>query len=119
MAISLSVIGVVVTPVPVDGLLSSTQLNEVPFFVVLSPIPLVRAVFVGVPVVIVLVTFVIVTLVVLAFSILWFLSSCGLATAIIATGAASATVKRSELRYRYPQCTSVSFGARPTSAESR
>jgi len=69
MAISLSVIGVVVTPVPVDGLLSSTQLNEVPFFVVLSPIPLVRAVFVGVPVVIVLVALVIVTLVVLAFSI--------------------------------------------------
>jgi hypothetical protein len=66
---SLSVIRVAVTPVPVDGLLSATQLDESPFFVVLGLIPLVRAVFVGVPVVIVLVALVVVTLVVLAFSI--------------------------------------------------
>jgi membrane protein YdbS with pleckstrin-like domain len=58
-----------VTPVPVDGLLSGTQLNEGSFFVVLGLIPLIRAVFVGVPVVIVLVALVVVTLVVLAFSI--------------------------------------------------
>ena len=57
------------TPVPVDGLLSSTQLNESPFFVVLGLIPLVRTVFIGVPVVIVLVALVVVMLVVLTLAI--------------------------------------------------
>ena len=33
----------------------------------------------------------------------WFRWSCGLAAAIIATGAARAAVRRSELRYRYPR----------------
>ena len=57
------------TPVPVDALLPGAQLNESPLLVVLGLIPLVRAVFVGVPVVIVLVAFVLVTLVVLALSV--------------------------------------------------
>lgn len=57
------------TPIPVDGLLPGTQLNKSPLFVVLGLIPLVRTIFIGVPVVIVLVAFVIVTLVVLALSI--------------------------------------------------
>jgi hypothetical protein len=69
MAISLSVIGVTVPPVPVDGLLPGTQLNESPLLVVLGLIPLVRTIFVGVPVVIVLVALVVVPLVVLALSI--------------------------------------------------
>jgi hypothetical protein len=58
-----------VTPVPVDGLLSSIQLNESTPLVVLGLIALVRAVFVGVPVVIVFVALVVVALVVLALSI--------------------------------------------------
>jgi hypothetical protein len=53
-AISLSVIRIAVTPVPVIGLVPGVQLNESPLFVVLGLIPLVRAAFVGVPVVIVL-----------------------------------------------------------------
>jgi len=58
-----------VTPVPVDALLPGTQLSEVPFLMMLVLIPLVRAVFVGVPVVIVLVALVVITLVVLALPI--------------------------------------------------
>jgi hypothetical protein len=68
-AISLSVIWITVTPVPVDALLPGAQLNERSLLVVLGLIPLVRAVFVGVPVVIVLVALVVVTLVVLALSV--------------------------------------------------
>jgi hypothetical protein len=68
-AISLFVIWIIVTPVPVDGLLPSTQLNERPLLVVLGLIALIRAVFIGVPVVIVLVAPVVVTLVVLALTI--------------------------------------------------
>src|ERR1700687_578107 len=68
-AISLSVVRIAVTPVPVAGLLPGVQLSERPLLVVLGLIPLVRAVFVGVPVVIVLVAFVVVTLVVFAFSV--------------------------------------------------
>jgi hypothetical protein len=68
-AISLSVVRIAVTPVPVIGLVPGVQLNESPFFVALGLIPLVRAVFVGVPVVIVLVALVVITLVVLAFSV--------------------------------------------------
>jgi hypothetical protein len=67
--ILLSVIRIVMTPVPVDGLLPGAQLNESPTLVVLGLIPLVRAVFIGVPVVIVLVALVVVALVVLALSI--------------------------------------------------
>jgi len=58
-----------VTPVPVDALLPCAQLSEVPFLMMLVLIPLVRAIFVGVPVVIVFVALVVVTLVVLALSI--------------------------------------------------
>jgi len=58
-----------VTPVPVDGPLPVVQLNERSPLVVLGLIPLVGAVFVGVPVVIVLVAPVVVTLVVLVLSI--------------------------------------------------
>jgi hypothetical protein len=65
----LSVIRITVTPVPVDSPLPGVQLNESPSLVALGLIPLVRAVFVGVPVVIVLVALVVVTLVVLALSI--------------------------------------------------
>jgi hypothetical protein len=68
-AISLPVIRITVTPVPVDGPLPVVQLNERSPLVVLGPIPLVGAVFVGVPVVIVLVAPVVVTLVVLVLSI--------------------------------------------------
>src|ERR1700692_3173878 len=68
-AISLFVIKIAVTPVPGIGLVPGFQLNESPFFVALGLIPLVRAVFVGVPVVIVLVALVVITLVVLAFSV--------------------------------------------------
>ena len=63
---ALSVIWIIVAPFPVGGLLPGIQLNESPLLVVLGLIPPVRAVFVGVPVVIVLVVLVIVTSVVLA-----------------------------------------------------
>ena len=66
---SLSVIWIAVTPVPIDALLPGVQLNESTLLVVLGLIPLVRAVFVGVPVVIVLVALVVIALVVLALSI--------------------------------------------------
>ena len=62
---SLSVIWIAVTPVPIDALLPGVQLNESTLLVVLGLIPLVRAVFVGVPVVIVLVALVVITLIVL------------------------------------------------------
>jgi hypothetical protein len=67
--VSLFAIWIIVTPVPVDGLLPGTQLNERPPLVVLGLIALIRAVFVGVPVVIVLVSLVVVPLVVLAVTI--------------------------------------------------
>ena len=62
-AISLSVIRIAVTPVPVATLLPSVQLNESTPLVVLGLIPLVRAVFIPVPSVIVLVALVVVSLV--------------------------------------------------------
>jgi hypothetical protein len=62
-AISLSVIWIIVTPIPVDGLLPGTQLHESPLLVVLGLIALIRAVLVGVPAVIVLVALVVVPLV--------------------------------------------------------
>jgi hypothetical protein len=108
-AISLFVVWIIVTPVPVDGLLPGTQLNERPLLVVLGLIALIRAVFVGVPVVIVLVALVVVTLVVLALTIFVVPIVLRDAAATIATGAARAAVRRSELRYRFPRCTSVSF----------
>jgi hypothetical protein len=66
---SSSVIWITVTPVPVDGLLPGTQLNERSLLVALGLIPLVRAVFIAVPGVIVLVALVVVALVVLALPI--------------------------------------------------
>jgi hypothetical protein len=66
MAISLSVIRIVVTPVPVAPLLPSAQLNESTLLAVLGLIPLVLAVFIAVPSVIVLVALVVVSLVVFA-----------------------------------------------------
>lgn len=56
-------------PVKVDGLLPTVQFNESTLLVVLGLIPLVRAVFIAIPGVIVLVTIVAVALVVLALSI--------------------------------------------------
>ena len=69
MAISLSVIRIVVTPVPVAPLLPSAQLNESTLLAVLGLIPLVLAVFIAVPSVIVLVALVVVSLVVFALPI--------------------------------------------------
>ena len=66
--ISLSVIRITVTPVPVDGLLPGVQLNESPPLMMLGLIPLVRAVFIGVPVVIVLVALVVITFIVVLVS---------------------------------------------------
>jgi hypothetical protein len=63
LAISLSVIRIAVTPVPVAILLPSVQLNESTPLVVLGLIPLVRAVFIAVPSVVVLVALVVVSLV--------------------------------------------------------
>jgi hypothetical protein len=68
-AISLSIIWIIVAPVPVDGLLLRVQLNESTRLVVVGLVPLVRAVFIAVPSVIVLVTLVVVALVVLALPI--------------------------------------------------
>ena len=62
-AISLSVVRIAVTPVPVAPLLPSAQLNESTPLVVLGLIPPVRAVFIAVPSVIVLVAPVVVSLV--------------------------------------------------------
>jgi hypothetical protein len=62
-AISLSVIRIAVTPVPVAPLLPSAQLNESTLLAVLGLIPLVLAVFIAVPSVIVLVAPVVVSLV--------------------------------------------------------
>ena len=66
---SLSVIWITVTPVPVVGLLFAAQLNESTRLVVLGLVPLVRAVSMAVPRVIVLVALVVVALVVLALPI--------------------------------------------------
>lgn len=65
----LSVVWIIVAPVPVDGLLLSVQPNESTPLVVLGLVPLVRAVFIAVPGVIVLVAPVVVTPVVLDFPI--------------------------------------------------
>jgi hypothetical protein len=65
-AISLPVIRIAVTPVPVAPLLPGAQLNESTPLVVLGLIPLVRAVFIAVPSVIVLVALVVVSPVVFA-----------------------------------------------------
>ena len=79
---SLSVIWITVTPVPVVGLLFAAQLNESTLLVLLGLVPLVRAVFMAVPRVIVLVVFVVVALVVLALPIFlvslvpWFSTNC-------------------------------------------
>jgi len=66
---SLSVVWIIVAPVKVDGLLSAVQLNESTLFMVLGLVPLVRAVFIAVPGVIVLVALVVVALVVFALSV--------------------------------------------------
>src|ERR1700682_3781295 len=63
---SLSVIWIIVAPVPVDALLPAVQLHESTPLVVFGLVPLVRTIFITVPVVIVLVTLVIVAPVVLA-----------------------------------------------------
>ena len=65
---SLSVIRITVPPVPIDAPFPIVQLNESTFLMVLGLVPLVRAIFVGVPIVVVLVAFVVVALVVLALS---------------------------------------------------
>src|ERR1700732_2250475 len=67
----LLVIWIIVTPVPVNGLLLGFQLNERTRLVVLTLIPLVRAVFIAIPSVIVLVFPVVVPLIV--FDLLVFL----------------------------------------------
>ncbi len=59
-------IWIVVTPIPVGGLLSRVQLDESLLLVVIGLVALIRAVFIAVPGVIVLVALVIVALVVLA-----------------------------------------------------
>src|SRR6202521_3389766 len=66
---SLSVIWVIVAPVPVDGLLPAVQLHESTLLVVFGLVPLVRTIFIAVPVVIVLVTLVVVAPVVLVLPI--------------------------------------------------
>jgi len=58
-----------VSPAPVDSLLPAVELDESSFFVVLSLVSLVRAVFIVVPGVIVLVVPVVVALVVIALSV--------------------------------------------------
>ena len=63
---SLSVIWIIVAPVPVDALLPAVQLHESTPLVVFGLVPLVRTIFIVVPVVIVLVTLVVVAPVVLA-----------------------------------------------------
>jgi hypothetical protein len=65
----LSVIWITVAPVPIDAPLPVVQLNESTLLMVLGLVPLVRAIFVGVPSVVVLVAFIVVALVVLALSI--------------------------------------------------
>jgi hypothetical protein len=118
-AVSLSVIRITVTPVPVDGLLPGVQLNESAPLMVLGLIPLVRAVFVGVPVVIVLVALVVVTLVVLALSIfvipivLW--AGSGHHRNRCSKG--SSQKKRTKISVSTVHV--ISFGARLTSTESR
>ena len=59
-------------PLPVVGLLPRTQLNESMLLVVFGLVPLVRAVFVGVPVVIVLMSLVVIAFVVLALLVFFF-----------------------------------------------
>jgi hypothetical protein len=66
---SLPVIWITVPPAPIDAPLPVVQLNESTLLMVLGLVPLVRAVFVGVPSVVVLVAFIVVALVVLAVSI--------------------------------------------------
>jgi hypothetical protein len=78
----LSVIRVIVAPFPVDGLLTGIQLNERTPLMLLGLVSLVRAVFVVVPGVVVLVGPVVVAFVVLAlpvfvFSVVVLLASSG------------------------------------------
>src|ERR1700674_1474118 len=63
---SLPVIWIIVAPVPVDALLPAVQLHESTPLVVFGLVPLVRAIFITVPSVIVLVALVVVAPVVLA-----------------------------------------------------
>src|SRR5260370_21398088 len=63
---SLPVIWIIVAPVPVDALLPAVQLHESTPLVVFALVPLVRTIFITVPVVIVLVALVVVAPVVLA-----------------------------------------------------
>src|ERR1700731_3874492 len=63
---SLSVIWIIVAPTPVDALLPAVQLHESTPLVVFGLVPLVRAVLIAVPSVIVLVPLVVVAPVVLA-----------------------------------------------------
>src|ERR1700738_2380052 len=63
---SLPVIWIIVAPVPVDALLPAVQLHESTPLVAFGLVPLVRTIFITVPVVIVLVTLVVVAPVVLA-----------------------------------------------------
>src|ERR1700693_103837 len=65
----LSVIWIIVAPVPVDALLPAVQLHESTPLVVFGLVPLVRTIFIAVPVVIVLVTLVVVAPVVLVLPI--------------------------------------------------
>jgi hypothetical protein len=118
-AISLPVIWITVTPVPVDGLLPGTQLNESPPLVVLGLIPLVRAVLVGVPVVIVLVALIVVTLIVLALSIFVvpIVLRAGSGHHCNRCSKGSSQKKRTEISVSTVHV--VSFGARFTFAESR
>ena len=67
---SLPVIWIIVAPVPVDALLPAVQLHESTPLVVFGLVPLVRTIFIAVPVVIVLVTPVVVAPVVLALPVL-------------------------------------------------
>jgi len=61
-----------VAPLPVVGLLPGTQLNESMLLAVFGLVPLVRTVFVGVPIVIVLVALVVIALVVLGLFVFFF-----------------------------------------------
>jgi len=108
-----------VTPVPVDGLLPGTQLNEIPLFVVLGLVPLVGAVFVGVPVVIVLVALVVVTLVVLGLFIFVvpIILRAGSGHHCNRCGQGRSQKKRTEISVSTVHV--VSLGAKFTSAESR
>ena len=109
------------TPTPVGPLLLLAQLTESTILVALAPVPLILAVFIAVPGVVVLVGLVVVAFVVLALPV--FLVAVVLVLRAGSGhhrhGVARAAVRKSELRNRYPRCTSFSFGARFKCAESR